>query len=170
MQGFDVWFARTQVNVCRSDLMTRKVQTGRSRRNPKKPSEIVALREKREFERHCGPERKLKYDSGVVALREIRRYQKSTGLLIQFVFELLTFVSKPRRTRKAPFERLVREVTEQYKKEQRFAKAAIEALQEATEAYMVDVFADSIVCTIHAGRKTLMPDDLNLALRMRRDL
>ena len=42
---------------------------------------------------------KGRYANGIVALREIRRYQKSTHLLIQFVFELfsnMSFVSKPR--------------------------------------------------------------------------
>jgi histone H3 len=48
-----------------------------------------------------------------VALREIRRYQKSTELLI----------------RKLPFQRLVREIAQDFKTDLRFQSAAIGALQ-----------------------------------------
>ena len=49
----------------------------------------------------------------------------------------------------------------------RFQSAAIMALQEATEAYMVTLFEDSFLCTIHAKRVTLMPKDMILARRIR---
>ena len=48
-----------------------------------------------------------------MALREIRRYQKSTELLI----------------RKLPFQRLVREIAQDFKTDLRFQSAAIGALQ-----------------------------------------
>jgi histone H3 len=51
--------------------------------------------------------------AGTVALREIRRYQKSTELLI----------------RKLPFQRLVREIAQDYKQSVRFQSAAIAAVQ-----------------------------------------
>jgi histone H3 len=44
---------------------------------------------------------------------------------------------------------------------------ALVALQEAAEAYLVTLFADSQMCALHAKRKTLMNKDLQLALRMR---
>ena len=50
---------------------------------------------------------------GTVALREIRRYQKSTELLI----------------RRLPFQRLVREIAQDFKTDLRFQSAAIGALQ-----------------------------------------
>ena len=56
-----------------------------------------------------------------MALREIRRYQKSTELLI----------------RKLPFQRLVREIAQDFKTDLRFQSTAILALQEAAEAYLV---------------------------------
>merc|ERR1719206_1154251 len=62
-----------------------------------------------------------RYRPGTVALREIRRYQKSTELLI----------------RKLPFQRLVREIAQDFKTDLRFQSAAIGALQEASEAYLV---------------------------------
>ena len=53
---------------------------------------------------------------GTVALREIRRYQKGTELLI----------------RKAPFQRLVREIAQDFKKDLRFQSTAVLALQEVS--------------------------------------
>ena len=49
----------------------------------------------------------------------------------------------------------------------RFQTAALMALQEAAEAYLVTLFEDSMLCTIHAKRVTLMPKDMNLARRIR---
>ena len=86
-----------------------------------------------------------------MALREIRRYQKSTDLLIK----------------KAPFQRLVREVAQDYKADLRFQSSAVMAMQEASEAYLVGVFEDTNLCAIHARRVTIMPKDMQLARRIR---
>jgi histone H3 len=60
------------------------------------------------------------YRPGTVALREIRRFQKTTELLI----------------RKAPFQRLVREIAQKISKNKdlRFQSLAVLALHEASEA------------------------------------
>ena len=60
-----------------------------------------------------GVMRPHRYRPGTIALREIRRYQKSTELLI----------------RKLPFQRLVREIAQDFKTDLRFQSAAIGALQ-----------------------------------------
>ncbi|OWK59333.1 histone H3 [Lonchura striata] len=86
-----------------------------------------------------------------VALREIRRYQKSTELLI----------------RKLPFQRLVREIAQDFKTDLRFQSSAVMALQEASEAYLVGLFEDTNLCAIHAKRVTIMPKDIQLARRIR---
>ena len=86
-----------------------------------------------------------------VALREIRRFQKSTELLIH----------------KLPFQRLVREVAEKHHPGLKFRSAALGALQEATEAYLVALFEDTQMCAIHAKRVTIMPKDMQLARRIR---
>jgi len=96
---------------------------------------------------------KRRFRPGTVALREIRRYQKSTELLI----------------RRLPFQRLVREIAQDMKKEFRFQAAALCAIQHAAEAYLVGVLSDANLCAIHAHRVTLMPRDLQLALRIRGD-
>ena len=53
-----------------------------------------------------------------------RRYQKSTELLI----------------RKLPFQRLVREIAQDFKTDLRFQSSAVMALQESAEAYLVSLF------------------------------
>ena len=49
----------------------------------------------------------------------------------------------------------------------RFQSAAIMALQEAAEAYLVTLFEDTLLCAIHAKRVTVMPKDMQLARRIR---
>ncbi|KAF2310065.1 hypothetical protein GH714_006404 [Hevea brasiliensis] len=68
-----------------------------------------------------GVKKPHRYRPGTVALREIRKYQKSTELLI----------------RKLPFQRLVREIAQDFKTDLRFQSHAVLALQEAAEAYLV---------------------------------
>lgn len=92
-----------------------------------------------------------RFRPGTVALREIRKYQKSTDLLI----------------RKAPFQRLVREVAANYRPDLRFQSAAVMAIQEAAEAYLVGVFEDTNLAALHAKRVTIMAKDLKLARRIR---
>jgi histone H3 len=92
-----------------------------------------------------------RYRPGTVELREIRRYQKSTELLL----------------RKLPFQRLVCEIAQDFKSDQRFQSSAVAALQEASEAYLVGLFEDTNRCAIHAKRVTIMPKDIQLARRIR---
>lgn len=94
---------------------------------------------------------KTRYPPGRVALEEIRKYQKTTELLL----------------RKLPFQRLVREIAEQTKSGLRFQSAALAALQEAAEAYLVSLFEDTNLCAIHAKRVTIQVKDMVLARRIR---
>ena len=99
-----------------------------------------------------GTKKPRRYQPGTVALREIQHYQKSTKLLI----------------RKLPFQRLVREIAQDFGKMSiRFQSGAIIALQEALEAYLVGLLEDSNLCAIHAKRVTIMPKDIQLARRIR---
>lgn len=95
-----------------------------------------------------------RFRPGTVALREIRKYQKSTELLI----------------RKLPFQRLVREIAQNFKSDLRFQASAIAAMQEASEAYLVGLFEDTNLCAIHAKRVTIMQKDMNLARRIRGEI
>ena len=92
-----------------------------------------------------------RFRPGTVAIREIKRYQKSTELLIK----------------RLPFQRLVKEIAQNFKSDLRFQASAVVALQEATESYMVSLFQDTNLCAIHAKRVTIMPKDMQLAKRIR---
>ncbi|KAJ5166348.1 uncharacterized protein N7482_005129 [Penicillium canariense] len=100
--------------------------------------------------------KRRRYKPGTVALKEIRRYQRSYDLLIA----------------KLPFARLVREVAldllpADVGAELRWQSHAIQALQEAAEAFMVHLFEDTNLCAIHAKRVTIMQKDIQLARRIR---
>ena len=99
------------------------------------------------------PIKKRCYRSGTLTLREIRRYQKSTDLLIIG----------------APFMRLVKGILHGKlgKSEIRMQHIAVEALQEAAEYYITNLFDDANLCTLHAKRITLQPKDMQLAMRIR---
>ena len=86
-----------------------------------------------------------------MALREIRRYQKSTDLLI----------------RKLPFQQLLSEIAQHFTTDLRFQSSAVMALQKASEAYLVGLYEDTYLCAIHAKRMTIMPEDIQLARRIR---
>ena len=49
----------------------------------------------------------------------------------------------------------------------RWQARAIEALQEAAEAFLVHLFEDANLCAIHAKRVTIMTKDIQLARRIR---
>ncbi|XP_032247533.1 histone H3-like centromeric protein A [Phoca vitulina] len=86
-------------------------------------------------------------------LREIRTLQKSTALLI----------------RKSPFSRLAREICVTFTRGVDFSwqAQALLALQEAAEAFLVHLFEDAYLLSLHAGRVTLFPKDVQLARRIR---
>uniref|UniRef100_A0A672UWS7 Histone H3.3 n=1 Tax=Strigops habroptila TaxID=2489341 RepID=A0A672UWS7_STRHB len=161
--------------------MARTKQTARKSTGGKAPRKQLATKAARKSAPSTGGVKKPhRYRPGTVALREIRRYQKSTELLI----------------RKLPFQRLVREIAQDFKTDLRFQSAAIGALQvllvacgaavlsmprwgvlttfslvlfkqEASEAYLVGLFEDTNLCAIHAKRVTIMPKDIQLARRIR---
>jgi histone H3 len=89
-----------------------------------------------------------RWHPGMVAAREIRKFQKSTDLLI----------------RKAPFQRVLREIVQQVsgKSDLRMQSTAILALQEAAKYFMVD-FNDAKLCAPHGKHKTIIVKDLILA-------
>ena len=131
--------------------MARTKQTARKSTGGKAPRKQLANKVARKTAKAPAMKKQHRFRPGTVALREIRRYQKSTDLLI----------------RKAPFQRLVREIAQSWKSDLRFQATAVMALQEASEAYLVGLFDDSNLCAIHAKRVTLMPKDMQLARRIR---
>ncbi|KAL9237308.1 hypothetical protein vseg_011875 [Gypsophila vaccaria] len=135
--------------------MARTKQTARKSSGGKAPKKTLAYAVTRKSVPATGGVKKPhRYRPGTVALREIRKYQKSTELLI----------------RKLPFQRLVRELAQNYKTDLRFQSHAVLALQEAAEAYLVGLFEDTNLCAIHAKRVTVMPKDMQLARRIRGEI
>ncbi|EKM61788.1 uncharacterized protein PHACADRAFT_248653 [Phanerochaete carnosa HHB-10118-sp] len=135
--------------------MARTKQTARKSTGGKAPRKQLATKAARKTAATAaatgGVKKPHRFRPGTVALREIRRYQKSTELLI----------------RKLPFQRLVREIAQDFKTDLRFQSSAVMALQEAAEAYLVSLFEDTNLAAIHAKRVTIQPKDLALARRLR---
>ncbi|EGG02998.1 histone-fold-containing protein [Melampsora americana] len=134
--------------------MARTKQTARKSTGGKAPRKQLAAKAARKSAPTAsagGVKKPHRYKPGTVALREIRRYQKSTELLI----------------RKLPFQRLVREIAQDFKTDLRFQSSAIGALQESAEAYLVSLFEDTNLAAIHAKRVTIQPKDIQLARRLR---
>ena len=119
----------------------------------RKSQSLQTTAAKRKAPGGAGAAKKHRYRPGTVALREIRKFQKSGELLI----------------RKLPFQRLVREVVQGLGPGTPFRvqSAAVLALQEAAEAYLVGLFEDANLCALHTSRVTLMPKDVQLARRLR---
>ena len=131
--------------------MARTKQSARRSTGGKAPRKQLATKAaRRSAPTRGGVKKPHRYRPGTVALREIRRYQKTTELLI----------------RKAPFQRLVREIASDFKME-RCSSIAVLALQEASEAFLVGLFEDTNLRAVHAKRVTIMPKDIQLAKRIR---
>jgi len=124
----------------------------------KSPRDRSAVNDNLESNDKSKPRRK-RFRPGTRALKEIRKYQKSHNLLIPSL----------------PFSRLVREVAQSTAvttagiQDLRFQSGALLALQEAAEAYLVTLFEDTVLCSIHAKRVTIMARDMMLARRIRGD-
>ncbi|KAK0538908.1 histone H3.1 [Tilletia horrida] len=140
--------------------MARTKQTAAKSTGGKAPrKQIAAVAARRSAPAVGGVKKPHRYKPGTVALREIRRYQKTSELLI----------------RKLPFQRLVNGILAERgrllngKPIFRIQSSAINALQEASEAYLVSLFEDTNLAAIHAKRVTIMPKDIQLARRIRGD-
>ena len=115
--------------------MARTKQTARKSTGGKAPRKQLATKAARKSQPATGGIKKPhRFRPGTVALREIRRFQKSTDLLI----------------RRLPFQRLVREIAQEFKSDLRFQTSAVQAIQEAAEAYLVGLFEgmNGVLCVL----------------------
>ena len=87
------------------------------------------------------------------ALKEIQKNQKGADLLI----------------RRLLFQLLVREIAQRRREGLRCQSAAVLALQEAGEAFLVGLLEQANLCAIHTKRVTIMLKDSQLAQRIRGD-
>jgi len=98
-----------------------------------------------------GVKKATKVRPGMLAICEIRALQKSVDTLIP----------------KRPFGYLVREIVLNYGGGIRFRTEALLALQEAAEAYLVEIFKDTNFITCFNNRQTITQADMRLALNVR---
>jgi histone H3 len=132
--------------------MARTKQTAKKSTGGKAPRKSLATKAARKSAPGAvGIKKPHRFRPGTVALREIRKYQKTSDLLMP----------------KASFQRLVREVAQDFKSDTRFVSDALFALQHASEGYFVGLFEDTQLCAIHGKRITIMPKDIQLARRIR---
>jgi histone H3/H4 len=102
---------------------------------------------------HTATKKPHRFRAGTVALREIRKLQRTTNLQIP----------------KLRFSKLVREIASQMGAEagsKRFTQSALDALQEATETYLVNCFATTNLAAIHRDRMTIFPKDMKIATKL----
>ena len=92
-------------------------------------------------------EKKRRIQRGMQVLKEIQKYQKGADLLIQML----------------SFQRLVREITQKRREGIKFQSAAVLALQEAGEAFLVGLLEQANLCAIHVKQVTIMLKDIQLA-------
>ena len=90
--------------------------------------------------------KKLRCNWALLALHKICHYQKSVDLLIPLL----------------PFQRLIWEITQDFKVDLHFQSGAILAIQEAVEAFLVQLFKSVNLCTIHRNCQTIAPKDFYL--------
>jgi len=83
-------------------------------------------------------------------IRDIRREQKSTDC----VFPPLVF------------ERMVREISQDFKNSFEYTQEAMQAMQAYTETYLVGLCEDANLQALHGGRYIILPKDIQLARRI----
>ena len=98
-------------------------------------------------------DRQRKIQRGMQILKEIQKYQKGADLLIRGV----------------PFQRLVREIVQKRGEGLKLQSSAVLALQEAGEAFIVELMEQANLCAIHAKWVTIMPREIQLACRIQGD-
>ena len=69
---------------------------------------------------------------------------------------------------KAAFQRLLKGITLDLKPGFRMKPETLNALQTATEHFIVGYFEDAVICASHAKRKTVMAKDMEMVARLRK--
>lgn len=103
------------------------------------------------LEKNVSKKRKMRYQPGSKVLSEIRKFQRSSDLLIH----------------RLPFARLVKEITLKFHHSLQWQNIALEALQHASEDFLIGLLEDANLSALHAKRITIMPKDIRLARRIR---
>ena len=70
--------------------------------------------------------------------------------------------------KKASFKRVVKKVSQKYNK--KFREEAVDALQEASEAYVVKLFENASICTILSKRSIVKPEHVRFVQKIYNEL
>ena len=95
-----------------------------------------------------------KFRPGTVALRDIRHQQKHSD---EFAFP------------KMNFERVVREIGQDYAEDLRYSHKFKELFQLVVETYLIELMTFANLCAIHEKRQTVLPKDIQLVRRIRNE-
>lgn len=97
---------------------------------------------------------KRKWKSGTVAKREIRKLSNTTHTMFPA----------------ASFNRLIRQIAQDYRTDMHFSKDALKAIHEASEHFVTNCIIKANLARRHTGRKTLQVKDIQFAGLMTDDL
>src|SRR5262245_33827898 len=95
-------------------------KSGSGKKRKQRRTRVTLVRKRKK-----GVKKPVRFRPGVLAMRDIKRYQANTQCLL----------------RRLPFQRVIREICQEWKSEARFQASALLALQEATEGFMIRLFA-----------------------------
>ncbi|KAI8030944.1 hypothetical protein LOK49_LG01G00847 [Camellia lanceoleosa] len=123
---------QTLLSMARTKKIARKSTRGK---DPRKQFATKAIRSSASATK--GVKKPYRFRSGMVMLREIRKYQMSIELLI----------------RKLPFQRLAREIAQDFKTDISFQNSVVTVLQEAAEEF--ERFENSPVMLLGPARKQI---------------
>jgi histone H3 len=94
---------------------------------------------------------RLRYRSSVVKLKHTTKFRKSSVLIL------------PKQT----FRRICDEITDAKVSECHLGSDAVDALQHASEAFLVGLFQDANLCAMHGKRQTVRVQDVRLCRLIR---
>lgn len=133
-----------------SEAVPKKAEKSSAKKTPsKKPVKTPKVEGKR-----AAPKKPHRFKPGTVALREIRKQQKGS--------DCLAFP-------KQPFQRLIREIAQDFKDDLRFEAGVCDLLQLAAEDYLIKICQGANMAAIHAGRETVYPKDVQLCRVLKGD-
>ena len=148
--------ARIKKNTARRMIGGRMSVGGKA---PMKPMAIkmaarkleIQVQAQAEADQQSARPKRHRFKPGPLTIQEIRRYQDATVPIL----------------RKKPFVKLVKELSRDFKRELRYQSISMNALAEASEAFLVKMFEEADLCAKHGKRKEITPKDIKLARRLR---
>jgi histone H3 len=107
-----------------------------------------------------GIRKRRRSHSGMTELRKITTLMNS--------FDACEKAGKQRCMMKLPFQRLVREITQGVQSNpgvcMRWERSALDGLQEAAEAFITEVFEDTLNLTVYCKREEIKPADMRMTI------